>query len=77
MPTHTISSKASSTPAFTIATIKTALSKYSCSGMLTSPAAVFSKPVSAVSARHVSRFLSLLSQSAIMVDEKTPVMMSS
>mmetsp|Transcript_19762 Transcript_19762/g.59136 ORF Transcript_19762/g.59136 Transcript_19762/m.59136 type:complete len:273 (+) Transcript_19762:577-1395(+) len=60
-----------------MATMTTALSKYSCSGISMLPAGVFSKPVSAVSSRHFKRLASLLSQSSIIVFEKWPEIMSS
>merc|ERR1719389_1308508 len=65
------------TPALTMATINTPLSKYSCSEMSCEPAGVFSKPVSAVAARHLSKLASSLSQSAIIPRENAPLMMSS
>ena len=77
MPAAVMVSNASSTPALTIATIKIPLSKNSCSEISTSPAGVFSKLVSAVSARHLSKFTSSLFQSSIIVREKVPSMMSS
>jgi ketol-acid reductoisomerase len=43
----------------------------------TSPAGVFSKPLSAVSARHFNKFTSPLSQSSIIVLEKWPEIISS
>ncbi|MNH44734.1 hypothetical protein D3C79_1069840 [compost metagenome] len=70
-------SKANSTPALTIATINKPLSKNSCSVILTSAGAVFSNAVSPVAALQVNRFLSSFAQSAIIVAEKTPLMMSS
>ena len=77
MPTSTMHSNASSTPALTMATISTAWSKYSCSLIFIAPAGVCSKAVSLVAARQPSRFTSPASQSFIMVVLKAPVMMSS
>ena len=52
-------------------------SKYSCSGISLSVDTAFSNGVWAVWARQVSRFLSSWAQSAIMVRENSPLMMSS
>ena len=70
-------SKASSTPAFTIAIIRTPLSKYSCSPILPSYCGAVSKAVLPVSSRQVSSFLSSFAQSAIMPEENSPEIMSS
>ena len=77
IPDCVIVSKANSTPAFTIAIIKTPLSKYSCSEMCAAVGAVFSKLVSAVAALQVNRLMSSFAQSIIIFFENSPEIISS